>query len=140
MTTVHTLPAIRRECTRGPRVGAPAAARARACACVRVCACKREYLKGNMIVNAGPWRPSTIENPHFKWAPTMIANPAYQPPSFFEALRVEVSKALPWVTLGVLVTVLLEASQLPVHRLAASVHACIAACARGIAAPHAQAR
>ena len=66
----------------------------------------------------GPWEPSNVENPAYNWTPPLIPNPDYNPPTFLEELQTEVQKALPWVVLGVFVTALLEALQLPVHLLA----------------------
>lgn len=65
----------------------------------------------------GPYSPREIPNPLFTWTPPMIRNPVYRPPSFVEKLQAEVLKAVPWVVLGTLLTVLLDAAQLPLHRL-----------------------
>jgi uncharacterized membrane protein YraQ (UPF0718 family) len=67
----------------------------------------------------GSWEEvNVVPNPLFSWQPRLIPNPDYNPPTFLAELELEIRKALPWVTLGVVVTALLEALQLPVHLLA----------------------
>ena len=66
----------------------------------------------------GEWQPNLIENPAYTWVPPMVANPKYSPPrSLLSKLRGEVFEALPWVTLGVLITATLDAVQLPLHAI-----------------------
>ena len=65
----------------------------------------------------GVWEPAELENPAFNWTPRLIPNPDYKPPSFREELTAEITKALPWVILGVIITALLEAVQLPMTTL-----------------------
>lgn len=53
----------------------------------------------------GPWEPNVILNPKYEWKPRQIPNPNYQPPpTFWDKLLGEIQMAIPWVTLGILVT------------------------------------
>jgi uncharacterized membrane protein YraQ (UPF0718 family) len=55
----------------------------------------------------GMWEPVLIENPEYNdtWQRRLVPNPNYiPPPTYWEKLQTEVSAAIPWVTLGVLVT------------------------------------
>ncbi|CAB9521347.1 permease [Seminavis robusta] len=64
----------------------------------------------------GEWAPALVENPDYQWTPRQIRNPEYvEPPTFSEKLYTEVQAALPWVTLGILLTGLLSSvtSNLP---------------------------
>lgn len=65
----------------------------------------------------GLWEPDEIPNPAFAWKPRLIPNPNYNPPLFLERLQLEINKAVPWVVLGVFVTVALEAAQLSISSL-----------------------
>ena len=65
----------------------------------------------------GPWECSQMPNPLYSWEPPLVPNPDYKPPSFADEYKSEVLKALPWVTLGTIVTATLEAVQLPMHKL-----------------------
>ena len=61
-----------------------------------------------------------IPNPAYQWTPPMIPNPEYRPPrSLLTKVRGEVGEAVPWVTLGVLITATLDAIQLPLGKLQA---------------------
>ncbi len=66
----------------------------------------------------GPWEPADIENPEYNWTSRLVPNPEYKPPSFLNELAAEIFKALPWVVLGIAITAVLEAVQLPMHTLA----------------------
>ena len=64
-----------------------------------------------------------IENPAFSWSPRLIPNPNYEPPpTFRDELFSEVSKALPWIILGVIITAILEAAALPMNALSGLLH------------------
>ena len=53
----------------------------------------------------GPWEPNLILNPKYQWKPRQIRNPNYiPPPTFWTKLFAELQMALPWVTLGIIVT------------------------------------
>jgi uncharacterized membrane protein YraQ (UPF0718 family) len=66
----------------------------------------------------GPWRAALVPNPSFEWKPKMIKNPNYVPgPTFLVKLKGEVLEAIPWVTLGILMTALLDVTQLPLDKL-----------------------
>jgi hypothetical protein len=66
----------------------------------------------------GPWKAPLVPNADFKWAPRMMKNPEYVPgPSFLMKLNGEVMEAIPWVTLGVLMTATLDVAQLPLDQL-----------------------
>jgi hypothetical protein len=53
----------------------------------------------------GTWEPNLIPNPSYEWKRRQIRNPNYQPPpTFWNTLWAEIHMAIPWVTLGVLVT------------------------------------
>lgn len=57
----------------------------------------------------GEWKATLMENPGYNWKPRRILNPKYIPPmSFTEKLTSEISAALPWVTLGILITGILS--------------------------------
>jgi len=63
----------------------------------------------------GPFEPPLIENPI---ARRMIPNPAYKPPpGLVDEMVVQVQEATPWVLIGVLVTALMGALQLPLESL-----------------------
>ena len=66
----------------------------------------------------GPWEPEMVPNPAFAWRPPMVPNPEYTPPTLATELEEEARKAAPWVVLGVGLSALLEAAQLPVEALA----------------------
>ena len=59
-----------------------------------------------------------VPNPAFAWRPPMVPNPEYTPPTLATELEEEARKAAPWVVLGVGLSALLEAAQLPVEALA----------------------
>lgn len=66
----------------------------------------------------GEWAPISILNPRYSWQPRKIPNPAYSPPpTFWDKLKVEIQAALPWVTLGVLITGILSMVSLPAETL-----------------------
>mmetsp|Transcript_9804 Transcript_9804/g.32128 ORF Transcript_9804/g.32128 Transcript_9804/m.32128 type:complete len:547 (-) Transcript_9804:286-1926(-) len=66
----------------------------------------------------GPWEPEMVPNPAFAWRPPIVPNPEYTPPTLATELEEEARKAAPWVVLGVGLSALLEAAQLPVEALA----------------------
>jgi uncharacterized protein len=66
----------------------------------------------------GEWSPVMILNPNYSWKPSQVPNPAYvAPPTYWNKVRVEIQAALPWVTLGILVTGALSMVSLPLERL-----------------------
>lgn len=66
----------------------------------------------------GPWEPNVVLNPNYAWKPRMIPNPNYiAPPTFWDKLSSEIKAAIPWVTLGVLMTGLLATISLPLETL-----------------------
>lgn len=66
----------------------------------------------------GDWAPIRILNPKFAWTPPQIHNPNYiPPPTYWDKLQVEIKAAIPWVTLGVLITGLLSLIPLPISTL-----------------------
>ena len=68
----------------------------------------------------GPWSVVMIPNTAYAWQPSQIPNPAYvPPPSLAGKVAEAVLEAVPWVMIGVVVTALLEAAQLPLEQLRA---------------------
>jgi uncharacterized membrane protein YraQ (UPF0718 family) len=67
----------------------------------------------------GIWEPIERLNVNYHWEPRKIRNPNYQPPaSYWDKLFVEVNAAIPWVTLGVVITgVLSTVLSLPLDTL-----------------------
>jgi len=66
----------------------------------------------------GPWSAGLIENPEFAWKPRMIPNPDYvPPPTYGMKFYAEIMGAMPWVTLGVLMTAALAIIPLPLDTL-----------------------
>jgi hypothetical protein len=71
----------------------------------------------------GDWAPVMVLNPNYSWKPRQIPNPAnVPPPTYWDKLLVEIQAALPWVTLGVLVTGVLSVNSLPMDRLVYWLH------------------
>jgi uncharacterized membrane protein YraQ (UPF0718 family) len=66
----------------------------------------------------GLWEPNVILNRNYEWKPRQIANPNYQaPPTFWDKLWGEVQMAVPWATLGILITGMATCSlSLPPYR------------------------
>ncbi len=83
----------------------------------------------------GDWAPVRILNPEYTWRPRQIPNPDYiPPPSYWDKLRVELSAAMPWVTLGVLITGILSLIPLPLETLKWWLQPSIDDCSNGILA------
>ena len=57
----------------------------------------------------GIWKPREVLNPNYKWEPRLIPNPLYvKPPTYWDKLITEIKAALPWVTLGIVLTGILN--------------------------------
>jgi uncharacterized membrane protein YraQ (UPF0718 family) len=53
----------------------------------------------------GLWEPRELLNTQYDWSPRLIPNPLYvPPPTYWDKLFVEVNAALPWITLGIVLT------------------------------------
>ena len=65
----------------------------------------------------GAWEAPLVENPRYAWVRPVVRNPGYKPPGLLERFTTEVTKAVPWVVIGVLFTVLLDTLALPVGAL-----------------------
>lgn len=66
----------------------------------------------------GDWAPVTILNPAYTWKPRQIPNPEYvPPPTYWDKLQVEILAAVPWVTVGVLITGMLSLISLPMDTM-----------------------
>ena len=67
----------------------------------------------------GPWESALELNPNYTWRPRFVPNPAFAPPTLSARVADELTKAAPWVVLGVAISALLSTVLQPSRDLSA---------------------